>query len=280
MSELERNFLLNKSIHFYKLKLEKTNQTNLFENIDVTLKSKVAKFKETHDETDLLQINNKNIFTLVSFDEKHIFGTFGNVSDVIKGDHARGRNRNDLTVEDISNLLEIYTYYYLDIETLNIAFLRNSKLADFKEPFKGFISSHFRISSIFDKISVVPLLSNDIPNLVGRRIPLVSVKATYADDRLPDNEFLGVKEVTGIKNTDIKKVSVDLSLKQGSKKTWKINPFKKENYSEFKLETETESIDLIEGIITKKVSIEVSKDELKNAEIIKTKLQESLIDSF
>lgn len=271
---------MNKSIHFYRLKLEKTNQINLFETIDVTFKSKVTKFKENHDETDLLQINSKNIFTLVSFDEKHIFGTFGNVSDVIKGDHVRGRNREDLTVEDINNLLEIYTYYYLDIETLNIAFLQNSKLADFKEPFKGFISSHFRISSIFDKISVVPLLSDDVPNIVGKKVPLISLRATYADDRLPDNEFLGIKEVTGIKNKDIKKASINISLKQDSKKSWKINPFKKEDYSELKLETESESIDLIEGIITKKVSIEVSKDELKNADIIKSRLKESLIDSF
>ena len=271
---------MNKSIHFYRLKLEKTHQTNLFEDIDITFKSKIKKFKENHDKTDLLQINIQNIFTLVSFDENHIFGTFGNVSDAIKGDHARGRNRENLTVEDISNLLEIYTYYYLDAETLNIAVLQNSKLADFKNPFKGFISSHFRISSIFDKISVVPLLSDDIPSLVGKKVPLISLRATYADDRLPDNEFLGVKEITGIKNKDIKKASINISLKQESKKTWKIAPFKKGDYSELKLETESESIDLIEGIITKKVSIEVSKDELKNVDIIKTKLKESLINSF
>lgn len=268
---------MKKNIHFYRLVLEKTSQTNLFESIDTTFKKKVLTFINNHEETDLFQINNKNIFTLLSFDEHHLFGTFGNVSDVIKGDHVRVRNRDDLSVEKISKLLEVYTYYYLDLESFNIALLQNSKLSDFKEPFKSFISSHFRISSIFEKIEVVPLLSGDIPNIVGKSIPLTAIKVAYTDNRLPENDFLSIKEVVNIGSNDIQSASINIDLKKNLKKNFFIKQFKKKDYSELKLETDTEVIDLIGDVITKKISVEVNKDDLRNPDIIKNKLQTQLL---
>lgn len=266
-----------KNIHFYKMHLEKTNQTNLFEDVDTTLKSKVAKFMINCDETELSQIKNNNIFTLISFDEEHLYGTFGNVSDVIKGEHARGRNRTDLSVEEINNLLEIFTYFYLDLNSLNIALLYNSKIADFKKPFAEFITSHFRISNIFDTVSVIPLLSDDVPNFVGKKYPIMSIKAVYSDNKLPDNEFLSIKEIADISKNDVKNTMINISLKEIPNKSWKINPFKKDKYSELKVETASETIDLIEGIVTKKAFIEVDKDELKDIDIIKDKLTQSLL---
>ncbi|MEG0601214.1 MAG: hypothetical protein RR494_13675 [Vagococcus sp.] len=273
---------MRKNIHFYRLILEKTTQLNLFENTDITFKSKIENFIKNYDTTDLLQINNKNIFTIVSIDRSHIFGTFGNVSDAIKGDYVRGRNKKDFTVEGINNLLEIYTYYYLDLETLNIAVLQNSKLADFKSPFKSFISSHFRVSAIFDEIKVVPLLSSDIPNDFGKTSSLLSVKTSYVTNRLPDNEFVNVKEILGMQNNDIQSASLYVTLRKDFKKKLNFNLFQKDDYSEFKVETESESIDLIEGIITKKISVDVSKDELNDDDMIKLKLKESLlaVDGF
>lgn len=272
--------MITRKVKFYNLVLEKSNNLNLFESEHVTIQDKVAQLESSHYDSDKFQIIENKVFMLLSFDRNHIFGTFGKMDDVGAGDHIRGRNKNNYSVEDIHNFIESYTYFYLDLDSKILALLNNSSLPDIKKPFSHFIGSHFRITGVYDTIDLVPVISSEIPSRYGDDIPVVSAKISYADDRFPINPFINATEMLGIASADIKKADINISMKQGAKAKKKFFNFNRSDYSELKLETEEESIDLLDNVITKKVTIEIDSDDIKNDEVIKEKLRTILAYEF
>ena len=271
---------MKKRVHFYRLILEKSKQTNLFENDSITFSDKVIQLFRNHDETDLIQVNKNKIFTLITFDENHIFGTYGKVDDVELGSHMWGRNKEDYSLEDIQNLIESFTYFYLDMDNLSIALLHNYNLPDFRTPFANFLSSHFRISAIYDQISVESILSEEIPKSYGRKIPINKIKACFVGETIPRNEFIAVKEALNIANNEIEEATIAITMKPNTKKKFSSFKIKKGSFSELSFENDSENIDLIQNMITKKISIEVDDEDLRDDLKIKERLRSLLTDGL
>ena len=266
---------VKKKILFYKLNLTKKEQLNLFDSTETTLPDRVEKLSLNHDENETRQVIDEKIFQLYSFDRQHIFGTFGKVEDFKFGDYLRGRNREDYTIEDLSQLIELYTFFYLDLNTNHVVVIQNSNLPDFKNPFASFISLHFRISTVYD-VKVVPFLDKNIERINKKVVTLRKIKCEYADNRLPNNEFLNIKETMNLATNEIEKAHVSLTMKQGTQKEFSMLGFDKDAYSEFNVETSDEIIDLVNGAITRKLTIEIDSEKLKNIEYIRELLRINL----
>lgn len=266
-----------KIIHLYKLILEESKMRSLFNEDEVALNDKVQQLSEKHYESDKFQVADNKVFMLNSFDKQHIFGTFGKMDDVSNGDHVRARNKENFSLVSIQNLIESYTYFYLDLNNNQMAMLYNNSLPDVKKPFAKFIASHFRISGIYEDIQLVPLISEEIPNKYGNNIPITSAKYSYADNSLPNNEFLSPSEALGISNSDIRRADVKLIMNPGAKADKSKFNFKNKGYTELKLETESETIDLINNVVIKKTTIDMDSDQLKDEEFIKHALRSAII---
>ena len=269
-----------KSIHLYKLILEESKMRNLFNEDEVSFNDKVQQLSENHYESDKFQIFDNKVFMLISFDKQHIFGTFGKMDDVSKGGHVRARNKENYSLESIQNLIESYTYFYLNLNNNQMALLHNHSIPDVKKPFARFISSHFRISGLYENIELLPLISEKIPNGYGRKIPILSAKISYGENSLPENDFLAPSETAGINNSDIRSADIKLTMKPGAKADKDKFKFINKNYSEFTLETENETIDLVNNIIIKKTTVEMDSDQLKDEEFIKDILRNATSDVF
>lgn len=270
---------MKKKINFYKLVLEESSQLSLFDDNSITFEDKVERFIENHDDSDLIQVTDNKVFHLISFDSEHLFGTYGKIDDIETGDHVRGRNREDYSIENIEDFIESFTYFYLDLTSKNIALLNNSSLPDFKNPFSNFLSSHFRTSSIYN-INIVSLMTEDLPSSNRNNIPISRIKFSYTDNRLPDNQYLSEREMFELSQNDIKNATVILTMNQGVQKDRRRFSFRRSEYSELKIENENETIDLIENLIIKKTSVDIDEEQLNDSDEIKQILLTSLTDEF
>lgn len=261
---------MKKKILFFKLVLTKNPQLSLLDSQDTTLQNKIEEFiAAPKNKSDYIQVSNKKVFHISSLDTSHIFGTFGKTDDIEKGDTIRGRNRENFSVENIEPLVETFTYFYLDLNQKLIALIQKSELPDFKKPFSDFIGSHFRISGLFD-IKVVPYLSEDIENRFGKKTSVSKIKVSYASNQLPTNEYASTQETLDLAKSDIQKATLTMTMKPGVTKDFKrFKSLNKNEYEDIIIENEDETIDLINGIITKKVTIEIDDDDMKNSNKIK-----------
>lgn len=266
---------MKRQLLFYKLNLNKTRQINLFIDDETTLSDKVQALQDNHTELDKVLSQNNKIFQLLSFDKNHIFASFGKVEDLKQGDHVRGRNKDNLQIEEFSHYIETFSYFYIDLNTNDIALIKRSGLPDIKKPLQSFLSLHFRISGNWE-VAVVPKLTENIENKIGKKVPVSRIKYIVENNKIPDNEYLSINETLSITNDDMTKVSVNIDLKQGKETIIDkaINKFS--NYSEMVIENDTETIDLVENIITKKLTIDIDSKSLQNIESIKNILMNAL----
>ncbi|MGF3114745.1 hypothetical protein ACQV2R_05125 [Facklamia sp. P12937] len=266
---------MRKKILFYKLFLENSKQLSLLTDDKTTLSDKVHALSEKYTDSDTFKVKNKKVFQLLTFDKYHIFGSFGKVEDLTQGDHIRARNKTNYSIEELEHFVETFSYFYIDLSNNDIALLNRSGLPDIKKPLEEFLSSHFRISGNWE-VSIVPKFSENIENKLGTKVPVSKIKYVVENDKIPENEYASIKESYDISSSDMRKVTVCIDL-LNQKDTFinkVVNKFK--NYSEMTLENDDETIDLVEGIITKKHTIEIDNVQLKDTNSIKDLLRNAL----
>ena len=271
---------------FYKLVLQRSNQLSLFNDHSATLKSKIEDFADNHKEEDLLYANDTNIIEIESIADDHIFGSFGKIEKLDGKLLTRGRIQPNMEITNLATLRELiesYTYFYLDLNKEECIILYNSNCTGFRTEFSKFLLHHFRVSGIYNDILIENKLREDIPESIGRAREFSTISYTYTSDKIPKNEFLSFKEISGIKNNLIKRASVKLyfetegnfkDIAQNLSNTYKYS----DSFSSFKLETENETIDVIEKMLSKKVSIPIDEDDLHNIDLVKDILKEQLLN--
>lgn len=271
---------MKKKILFFKLILEENKQLNLFEPHDSTLQDKIDRFCQMQDSSELVQVLDKKVFQIISIDREHIFGTFGKTDDIQQGDTIRGRNRENYEVENIHSLIESFTYFYTNLNTNYIALINKSGLPDFKRAFSQFISSHFRVSSLFNA-KVVPYMCENIENRLGKQTEIAKIKITYATNQIPSNEFASSKEIFNLANEDVQNATLNLTIRTGVQKDLSKFPLlNKKIYENITIENNNETIDILNGLITEKLTIEINDSDMQNKEKIKNILSSSLANIF
>lgn len=259
---------MKKEVEFFDLVLNKRKQLNLFGNDETTLSDKVQRFSENHTESDKVQVNGNKIFTLITFDKDHIFGSFGKLEDYDEGHHIRNRNKEDYTIEDFKYFVEKYSYFYIDLASNNIALLKRSGLPDIKKPLNDLISFHFNISGPWE-VDIVPKITDTIDNIVGKPIPVSKINYKVVNGNIPKNDFFSIENIFDISTDEITNATVRITLTQGSETTITKFQNKLNGFSEMKLENDRETIDIIEQVITKKSVVEIDQENLHNLDVIK-----------
>lgn len=277
---------MKRTLIFYDLILNKNNQMSLLQDKSVTLKDRIEDFVEKYDNKDMLYINNSNIIQIEDISSDYIFGSYGKTEKLSDKSLTRGRAESDMTITDLTtleDLVESYTYFYLDLNKEECIILNNPNCPGFKTEFSKFLLHHFRLSGVYENIKIVNKLSEQIPESIGRSKQFAAISYTYSTDGVPDNEFLNFQEISNITHEQIKTAVVQLYFDANSDFEKVASTLSNTNnyvdkFSSFKIETDTQTIDVIEKILSKKVSIPLDEDQLNNTLIIKNILIENLIN--
>lgn len=275
---------MKRTLYFYDLVLEKNNQISLLQHHPVTLAKKIKDFVDNYNDEELLYMNDSSIIQIEDITHAYIFGSYGKTTRLSEKQLTRGRAEPDMAITDLTtleDLVESYTYFYLDIDKKECVILNNPNCTGFKSEFPKFLLLHFRLSAIYENIDIVNKLSDNIQQSIGKANHFANISYTYSSDKLPANDFLNFKEMSGIKNEQIKTAAVQLYFKAESNfkevaKNLSSTDKYVDQFSTFKVETDSESIDVIEKMLTKKVSIPLDKDDLSDINIIKNILIENL----
>lgn len=276
---------MQRTLLFYDLILNESLQINFLNKNATTLKDKVKQLSENAKEDDLLYTNGSVIIQIEDFDENYIFGSYGKAENLSKRKLTRGRVKEDYTVTDLNSLKELvesYTYFYLDININECVILNNANCGAFKTEFPKFLLHHFRVSSIYKSIEISNKLSEKIGEDIGKSNHFASISYSYTSEKLPANEFAGFRELSGLTKDQIKTASVQLYLEPGFDYTESANILANtskyiDDFSTFKIDTQEETINVIEKILSKKVSINIDEDDIDNLGKIKKILSENLI---
>ena len=278
---------MRRTLFFYDLILEKNNQLNIFQDSKSTLESKVSDFVSNHSQEDLLYIKGSNVVQIEDIADNYIFGSYGKIEKLSERLWTRGRTEEDMEITDlesIKELIESFTYFYLDLTEKDCIVLNNPRSPGFKTELPQFLLHHFRTSGIYKDIKIVSKLSDSIEQEIGRAKEFAKISYTYTSDKIPENEFLGFKEVSGVKDNQIKTAAVQLYFESESDFSEVSRNLSKtdeyiDSFDSLKIETYNETIDVIDKILTKKVSIPLDEDESENVDEIKSILIEYIASS-
>lgn len=273
-----------RTLLFFDLILTKEKQSNFLDTVD-NLQDKVEKFSNNLNEDELLYTNENVIIQIESCDKDHLFGSYGRTENPGNKQLMRGRTKEDYKVtnlESLKELIESYTYFYLDLNKNECIILNNYRCKGFQNEFPKFLILHFRLSSIYKDIMVVNKLSEKINEDISKSNHFARISYTYTSDKLPSNEFLNFKEMSGLEKEQIRTASVQLYLepelnyKDNASLLSNTSEYI-DNFSTFTIETEEETIDVIEKVLSKKVSINIDEDDINNLYEIKNILQSHLL---
>jgi len=277
---------MQKTLLFFDLILNKNLQLDLFHDNTITLQEKVKQLSKNAQEDDLLYTNDTVIIEIESFDENHIFGSYGKAENLSKRQLTRGRTKKDYVITDLESLKELvesYTYFYVDLNLNECIVLNNPNCSGFKTEFSKFLLHHFRVSSIYKSIEIVNKLSKEINEDIGKSNHFASISYTYTSEKLPENEFASFKELSGLKKEQIRTASVQLYLEPELDYTENANKLASttnyiDNFTTFKIDTQEETINVVEKILSKKVFINIDEDDIDNLDKIKDILKTNLIN--
>lgn len=270
-----------RTLLFYNLELTEDNQLDLFSSKNLTLQNKVESFVNNHTDDELLYINKDDsvVIQLENISTDYVFGSYGRYENLDESSLTRGRHKKDFYLQDVEDLIESYTYFYLDLNTNQIVLLNNSRITGFKTNFSKFLMTHFRVSSIYKSITVENKLSEDIDDRIGSSNHFSSIQYTYRPDSLPPNAYASFKEMFGLNNNQIKTAKVHLILdsSQSFSDSAKIlATADKSQFERLRIDTEEEVINAIEKTISKKVPITIDDDSLNELDAIERILADSL----
>lgn len=264
--------------------MEKNAQINAFQGSNVTFRSKLRDFALSHSEEELLYIKDSHVFQIEDVTEDYIFGSYGRLEKLSERVLTRGRTEEDMEItnlESIKDLIESFTYFFLDVDNSDCVVLNNSKAPGFKNKFPDFLLHHFRLSGIYKHIKIVSRLCDSINQTIGEANEFTKISYTYTSNKIPTNEFLGFKEISGVKNNQIKTAAVQIYFEAGSdfqemSKRLSNTEGYIDDFEKLKIETHNETIDVIDKILTKKVSIPLGEDQHDNIDLIKSILIDNI----
>lgn len=273
---------MKRNIIFYSLEFEKHSQLNLLEDNDITLSQAVENSSKSMKAYEKVYRKNNYIIEIQTINGNHIFGSYGNLSQVNPINTLRGRNIEDLTEEEIKDLIEKYTYFYLDLDSNNLVLLYDSQVRNFEKNFSEFLLNQFRLTNIFKEIKIVQWFNENIEQNLGRHSHLTKVSVEYKSNSLPTNAFASIDEISDINNNSIRNAKISLSLDPTVSNQHfikKVTNFlgKGEKYQQFKIDDEDEhTIDVISKTIVKKIKVEMNEEMFDDLEEIKNLLKTNL----
>lgn len=275
------------TLQYYDVLFEEDPQVSIFNTTSnyapLNIINKIKDFISTRKPEDNLYKNDDYLISILEIEEKYVFGTFGKIEDVSEKKLTRVRAKDSLeegNIKNIKDFIERYTVFYYDIQNNSCITIHNPNVYGFKTQFAKFLMHHFKLSSIYN-INVINKINDSIPQKIKQLNKFSKISYKYSSDKMPENEFLSIKEISNIKNNQIRSASVELYLEPNSnyeESTKLLSETDKyiNHFDTFKIHTEELTVDVVEKILSKKIDIELNEDDLNDLNLIKKELIKNL----
>lgn len=275
-----------KTLYFYKLIIK---PLPLFEEPNLSNKDYLTKvFQNINEFNDFKDI----IMDIIEFNDKFIFGSIGKLKDLNKMESLKRKRALETKeiIEDNTKIpfyIEYYTYFLIGGTSFeDIVVLKNSKAPSIKKPLKLAIENSLNTVSVDILIKQIEDLSKTL-NRMKSLCEINLVASTPEITRKIRPSILGIKALS---ETDAEKVSITLNYKNTpitAEIKEELLSTDAKNYCKFNIkgcsDTDSElaqTVDFIEKMITKQVSLPIDDDILKNNNEIKMLLLRELSSSI
>ncbi|BDU95400.1 hypothetical protein SNUCP5_15940 [Clostridium perfringens A] len=272
-----------KTLYFYKLSIK---PTPLFANIDnLDIKSCLNKALNVDFTID----NGQTIIDVLEFKNDYIFGSIGKLTDLNDQNKALIRKR-DIKNKSIINkddkvpfYLEDFTYFLIGGKDLSdIIVLKNSKAPNIEKPLKT------RILEVCPEVKV-NIFAKQVENLtksLKRLKKLCEISFVTNSEETKKGIRLSIKGIKNLSETKAEKISVSMTYQKDTITPELLEEITNNTYEGFVRfdvtghtsdDSETQEIvDMVKKVVTKRVSIPISEDTLKDNNRIKSLLLHEL----
>lgn len=220
-----------------------------------------------------------------------VFGIVGKSQNLKTSLLTRLRNETGEEIEDPSFLLEKYTFFYFNLDSLSCCVLRNSDFRGFRRAFENFLRSSCNRS--LKRIEVLPVLDGNFEDKIGKIRTISQLKMKFHENSPLSYSTLNLHEVFDLSNTQVRDVKISFKLNQSTISDTLRNLFKDKhrvdnNFHSLKIHAEDkdgqeEILDAVTRNLTKKVSIHLDDAHLRGLEnitIILNTLRNTLSNSY
>lgn len=269
---------MKKNVFFYKIYLDYLpmfeNSNNFAKIISSFEINKALKIKDTNAVIDFIKINSE-----------YCFGSLGKLEDFNKKPLVRSRSKEDLNdksdITEMSDYIEQFSYFCIDLNNLNCAVLNNYNSLSFKKHFRNLLLASPEMKESLNDCQVIDYIRDDMTKEIGKLNQVLKLDYSFNNDQIVDNKFLPFNELVELEHSDITKATISLNLSLKDKPRNFVNKISeafqiKKDFTTFKLQDDNRTIDLIEDMFTQKIQISLTNDELKNTNLIFTELVEKL----
>lgn len=183
-----------------------------------TIKSKSDKNSDKNN-VYTTPINNKkdnyDIYLSIYFnpqEENIFFGTLSKRETLADKPLQQVKDTNNKIV-DTSNLrIENYTYFYFDLEKLQVVVLSNEKAPKFKRHFQTFLTDLAPTNGI--SITVINTLSDNFNEKLNRTANLLSASFIFDDSSKFGMNNMNLKDACMISNKNIEKITLSIKYRK------------------------------------------------------------------
>lgn len=215
-------------------------------------------------------------FEILNFTNDYIFGKYCKAESITTTSLKQTRDlktQNTKPFElNINQQLENYTFFYIDFKTQYICSINNRNLAGINKTLPALI---YHIHSNLVNLSVTPLSIKDIKGYIGLQKKISKIDLSFIS---VDTDYM--RNVDDIVNAtdDINTLNVSFTLKQNNshfiENIIERLPVLKKKYKKIALTYENDDgledfVDVLNALYTKKVSIKITDNLVKNPNSIR-----------
>src|SRR5699024_9620570 len=117
------------------------------------------------------------------------------------------RDKINMTIEEFENLIENYTYFYIDTESLKVSLMSNSKSRGFTKYFPSFLSTKLNFGDYFSTIEIVPYINDDFSQRFSKLKNIQKINLKYTTDNELISSYLTFDELLSIEKDKILGIS-------------------------------------------------------------------------
>lgn len=284
------NSAVNKLIKFYIVQVEPSLNftSNTSNNIDTNLFTlfKLG-FKNGKDYYSYEFNKNHLFFDIKELNENLMFGICSVIENIKATAMIQSRDINTNQTNPFTNLgnnkqLEAYTFFYIDFKNCRMAAISNKKIAKIHEAITSFIWSNSN-GNFTPHISIYPEKITDIEKALGSLKKFNWLEMEFAQPQNLNNikcmseslkndfTFDKYQVKFKLKSTEPTfPINLNIFRKNNDVNTDKLSKLSVIGKNELGID---ETINLIEAIYTKTISLELTDDTVKNLDYIKKKLK-------
>lgn len=285
----------NKKTDFYQIKISRPNQVDM-SSLNYDDSSYNEKCKEIiKDAIDVLIKSNdpsvefkENFIEFIDIDDDFAFGIVGRANSVERGILKRIKDNNGNEVKKTGYLEENLKYFIIRLSDLQVSIIKNSQGPQIVELFTSFIKSY--ILNVFPNsiVYVNPVIDKDAFKKIGKMNTLCKIGIKFSADSQLARSTLSLNELLEYDNSNIIGTTIEVKFKNQVMPK-KLKEFIDDegnisNFEKFEITGDQgdneQTVELIKRHLIKKVALDLTDEELTDANKYINKIKNALISSF